>query len=56
MTPPTVALLVASVPHRRSLKALRDQCPDLPGSLAGVTVVLLAWLGLLALVGAILRQ
>ena len=51
-----IALLVASVQHRRSLKALRDQCPDLPASLAGVTAVLIALLGILALVGAILRQ
>ena len=65
MAPPTVdmlmiavgliTLLVASLPHRRSLKALRDQCPDLPASLAGVMAILLAWLGTLALVGAILR-
>jgi hypothetical protein len=33
-----------------------ERLPDLPASLAGVTAVLLAWLGILALVGAILRQ
>jgi transposase len=32
-----------------------ERLPDLPASLAGVTAVLLAWLGILALVGAILR-
>ena len=66
MAPPTVgilmiaigliALLLASLQHRRSPKALRDRCPDLPASLAGVTAVLIALLGILALVGAILRQ
>jgi transposase len=33
-----------------------ERLPDLPASLAGVTAVLIALLGILALVGAILRQ
>ena len=41
--------------HRRAMKWLREQCPGLPASVAGVTAVLLALLGVLALIGAVLR-
>ena len=51
-----VALALASLQHRRALRALREQCPDLPASVAGVTAVLLASLGILALIGAVLRS
>jgi putative membrane protein len=51
-----VALVGASVQHRRALHALREQCPGLPRSLAHVTAVLIAALGIVALVGAMLRQ
>ena len=51
-----VALALATVQHRRALKALHERCPDLPPSLAGVTAAFIALLGILALLGAILRQ
>jgi putative membrane protein len=51
-----VTLVIASAQHHRALQALRQQCPDLPRSLAHVTAVLIAALGILALAAAILRQ
>ena len=51
-----VALVLADVQHRRGLKLLREHCPGLPISVAGPTSALLGLLGLLALVGAILRN
>ena len=51
-----VALVVADFQHRRALKLLREQCPSLPLSLAGLTGVLLGMLGVLALLGAIFRN
>jgi putative membrane protein len=48
-----VTLLIASLQHRRALQALREECPGLPRSLAHVTAVLIAILGIVALVGAI---
>ena len=50
-----VALVVADLQHRRTMKSLREQCPGLPFSLAGMTGVLLAALGVLALLGALFR-
>ena len=50
-----VALALGSLQHALALRALRDQRPDLPRSLAGVTAGLLALLGILALLGAVLR-
>jgi putative membrane protein len=50
-----VALALASLQHRRALRALRAHCASLPISLAGVTATLIALLGILALVGALLR-
>ena len=50
-----VALALASVQHRRALKILREQCPGLPSSLAGVTGAFIALVGILALIGALLR-
>lgn len=51
-----VALALATVQHRRALKVLRERCPDLPPSVAGVMAAFIALLGILALLGAILRQ
>ena len=51
-----VALALASVQHRRAMSILRRRCPDLPPSLAGVTAAFIALLGILALLGAILRN
>jgi putative membrane protein len=50
-----VALAMASVQHRRALKVMREQCPGLPRSLAGVTGAFIALIGILALIGALLR-
>ena len=50
-----VGLILAHVQERRALKSLRERCPELPVPISGVMVVLIAFLGVLALVGAILR-
>jgi len=50
------ALALADVQHRHALKTLREQCPGLPASLAGVMGWLIALLGILALVSDFLRQ
>ena len=50
-----VSLALASLQHRRSVKKLREQCPDLPVSLAALQAGALAGFGSLALVGAIVR-
>ena len=51
-----VALALSDVQHRRAVKAIRARCPDLPPSLAGVTSAFIAFLGILALLGAIFRN
>ena len=48
-------LIVAHLQERRALKSLRERCPELPVPISGVMAVLIAFLGVLALVGAILR-
>jgi hypothetical protein len=48
-------LILANWQERRALKALRERCPELPTPIAGVMTVLIALLGVLALIGAILR-
>jgi len=49
-------LTLASVQHRRAVKAMREKCPSLPTSQAGILAILLVVLGFLALVVAFLRQ
>ena len=51
-----ISLVLANVQHRRAMKALRADCPDLPRSVAGATAVLIMGLGILAFMGAMLRQ
>ena len=51
-----VSLALAAVQRRQAIQALREQCPSLPVSLAGVMSGLLALLGILALIGALIRQ
>jgi putative membrane protein len=51
-----VFLVLASAQHWRAMKALRRQYPDLPVSQAGILAILLAGLGMIALVGAFLRN
>jgi putative membrane protein len=51
-----VALALSSVQQGRAVKALREQCPSLPKySVAGSTAAAIWVLGILALLGAILR-
>jgi putative membrane protein len=50
-----VGLTLAHLQERRALKSLRERCPELPVPISGVMTVLVAFLGVLALVGAILR-
>jgi putative membrane protein len=49
------SLILADRQERRALKALRERCLELPRPIAGVVAVLIALLGVLALIGAILR-
>jgi putative membrane protein len=50
-----VGLILANWQERRALKALRERCPGLPQSISGVMAVLIALLGVLALISALLR-
>jgi len=50
-----VSLVLADQQDRRAVKALRQRCPELPTPIAGVLTVLIALLGVLALIGAIQR-
>ena len=50
-----VGLILANRQNRRAVKALRERCPELPIPVAGVMTVLIALVGVLALIGAILR-
>lgn len=50
-----VGLLAANVLHRRALNALREECPDLPFSVAGAMAVVIMVLGIVAFVGALIR-
>ena len=49
------SLILANRQERRAMKALRQRCPELPTPVAGVMTVLIALLGVLALIAAILR-
>jgi len=49
-----IALVFANAQHRRALKALRARHPDLPGSTAGATAVVIMLLGVLAFAVALL--
>jgi putative membrane protein len=50
-----VGLILAHLQERRALKSLRKRCPELPVPISGIMAVLIAFLGVLALVGASLR-
>jgi putative membrane protein len=50
-----VSLVLADRQDRRAVRALRERCPQLPTPIAGVMAVLIAFLGVLALIGALLR-
>jgi len=49
------SLILANWQQRRAIKALRKRCPDLPPPVAGIASGMIALLGLLALIGALLR-
>ncbi|HEY1377007.1 MAG TPA: DUF202 domain-containing protein [Gemmataceae bacterium] len=51
-----VSLVVATAQHRRALADVRRRCPGLPVSHAEYLAVLLAGLGIIALIGAIVRS
>jgi hypothetical protein len=48
-------LILANWQERRAVKALRERCPELPQSISGVMAMLIALLGVLALISALLR-
>jgi putative membrane protein len=50
-----LSLILADRQERRALKALRQRCPELPTPIAGIVAVLVAFLGVLALIGAVVR-
>ena len=50
-----VALILASIQHYHALEKLRERCPDLPRSLSWVIAMMLALIGLAALVHATVR-
>ena len=51
-----VCMVIASIQHKKALKVMRDACPDLPPSLSGAVAGLISVLGILAMIGAILRS
>ncbi|MEJ2320358.1 MAG: hypothetical protein P8Y21_13615 [Gemmatimonadales bacterium] len=51
-----MSLIMANLQHRRALKRLREESPDLPRSAAGSMAVLIMVLGILAFFGAIIRH
>ena len=51
-----VSLLVATLEHRQSLRALRAQYPEMPRSLSLRVAALISILGILALILMIFRQ
>jgi putative membrane protein len=48
-------LILANWQQRRAVKALRERCPELPPPVAGIMSGMIALLGVLALIGALLR-
>jgi putative membrane protein len=51
-----VAVLLATIQHRMTLKKIRAQDPEVPYSLAAVVALLVSVLGILALIAVIYRQ
>ena len=51
-----VALMFATIQHRRDMKALRAEHPEIPYSLVTVLAGLMSLLGVLALLAVIFRQ
>jgi len=50
-----VGLILANWQQRRAVRALRKRCPELPTPVAGIMSGMIALLGVLAFLGALLR-
>jgi len=50
-----VSLILADRQERRGVKSLRERCPELPKPVAGTVAIMIALLGVLALIGVLLR-
>jgi putative membrane protein len=50
-----VGLILASWQEQRALKALRERCPELPRSISGAIALLIMLVGVVALIGALVR-
>src|SRR5215471_4437599 len=50
-----IGLVLANFHQRRAIKSLRERCPGLPPPIGGVMSGMIALLGVLALIGALLR-
>ena len=51
-----VALLLATISHRRAMQALREKYVEVPYSLAAVLAAVISLLGILAFIAVIFRQ
>ena len=51
-----IGMVLANVQHRRALRTLRKESPDLPRSAAGTMAVLIMVLGVIAFFGALVRH
>jgi uncharacterized membrane protein YidH (DUF202 family) len=49
-----VGLILANLQQRRAVRALRKRCPGLPKPVVGI-MAMIAFLGVLALIGALVR-
>ena len=50
-----VGLILANLQQRRAVQSLRKRCPDLPKPVVGVMAMMIAFLGVLALIGTFVR-
>ena len=50
-----LALALSTAQHWQAMKILRARCPGLPRSLSSITAAFIALVGILALIGALLR-
>ena len=50
-----VGLILANLQQRRAVQSLRKRCPELPKPVVGVMAMMIAFLGVLALIGAFVR-
>lgn len=50
-----VALMIATIQHRRDMKALRAQHPEVPQSMATILAALISLLGVISLLAVIFR-